>query len=49
MGKQKKAGNLHFKIVNGAGHMVPMDQPENSLEMVREFVNQFKLSAIQTE
>lgn len=27
VGKQKKAGKLHLKIVNGAGHMVPMDQP----------------------
>ena len=31
VGKKKSAGNLHFRIVNGAGHMVPMDQPRNSL------------------
>ena len=43
VGKVKKAGLLEFRIVNEAGHMVPMDQPETSLEMVRGFVNQYKV------
>ena len=41
-GSMKKAGNLEFKIVNNAGHMVPMDQGYNSLAMVKEFVNSHK-------
>lgn len=38
-GSQKKAGKLEYKIVNNAGHLVPMDQGYNSLEMVKDFVN----------
>ena len=30
---------LSFFAVNGAGHMVPMDQPENALEMVQTFTS----------
>jgi carboxypeptidase C (cathepsin A) len=37
-GSVKKAGNLEFRIVNNAGHLVPMDQGENALEMVKSFV-----------
>jgi hypothetical protein len=34
----RQYGNLHFLRVYDAGHMVPMNQPENSLEMLRRFV-----------
>lgn len=40
----KKAGvyktyeNLSFLQVYGAGHMVPMDQPVNSLSFVRDWI-----------
>ena len=37
-GSVKKAGLLEFRIVNNAGHLVPMDQGENALEMVKQFV-----------
>lgn len=37
-GSVKKAGNLEFRIVNNAGHLVPMDQGENALAMVKSFV-----------
>ncbi len=30
--------NLKFLVIYNAGHMVPFYQPENSLEMVREFI-----------
>ena len=44
-GSQKKVGKLDFRIVNNAGHLVPMDQGYNSLAMVREFVNANKKSS----
>lgn len=37
-GSVKKAGFLEFRIVNNAGHLVPMDQGENALFMLKEFV-----------
>jgi carboxypeptidase C (cathepsin A) len=37
-GSVKKAGLLEFRIVNNAGHLVPMDQGANALEMVKSFV-----------
>lgn len=37
-GSQKSAGKLSFKIVNNAGHLVPMDQGYNALSMVRDFI-----------
>ncbi len=36
-GYYKSAGNLELKTVNNAGHLVPMDQGVNALEMVRAF------------
>jgi carboxypeptidase C (cathepsin A) len=42
VGSVKSAGNLEFRIVNNAGHLVPMDQGRNALEMVRSFVNRLK-------
>ena len=39
VGAQKKAGYLEFRVVNNAGHMVPMDQGPTALSMVKEFVN----------
>lgn len=41
-GSIKSAGNLEFRIVNNAGHLVPMDQGKNALDMVRSFVNAHK-------
>lgn len=38
-GYQKKVGKLDFRIVNNAGHLVPMDQGVNALAMVKDFVN----------
>lgn len=41
-GSQKSAGKLSFKIVNNAGHLVPMDQGYNALSMVRDFIKASK-------
>lgn len=38
-GEMRQYGNLHFLRVYEAGHMVPMDQPENALAMLTRFVN----------
>lgn len=32
--------NFQFLRVYDAGHMVPMDQPENALEMLRQLIGQ---------
>ena len=37
-GEFKNVGNLTFLRVYEAGHMVPMDQPEVSLEMLNQFL-----------
>ncbi|GAA0139747.1 serine protease [Lithospermum erythrorhizon] len=37
-GKQKSHGPLTFLKVHDAGHMVPMDQPKASLEMLRRWM-----------
>lgn len=37
-GAMRQFGNLHFLRVFDAGHMVPMDQPEHALEMVKRFI-----------
>ena len=37
-GTFKEQGPLQFLGVSGAGHMVPMDQPENALVMLHTFV-----------
>ena len=34
----KRAGLLEFRIVNKAGHLVPMDRPVEALDMVTSFV-----------
>jgi hypothetical protein len=34
----KRAGLLEFRIVNKAGHLVPMDRPVEALDMVVSFV-----------
>jgi len=36
--RHRSAGNFHFMQVYEAGHMVPMDKPEESLEMVNRFI-----------
>ena len=42
----RQYGNLHFLRVYDAGHMVPMDQPENALAMINRFINNdWELSA----
>lgn len=38
-GWAKVAGNLWFVLVNGAGHMVPTDQPMSSFVMMGHFLN----------
>ena len=36
-GSYRTAGGLTFQKVEDAGHMVPMDQPEHALAMIRAF------------
>ncbi|CAI2371200.1 unnamed protein product [Moneuplotes crassus] len=38
-GEFKQANGLTFLRVYDAGHMVPMDQPKRSLEMLKKFIN----------
>lgn len=38
-GEMRQFGNLHFLRVYDAGHMVPMDQPEHALAMLRRLIN----------
>ena len=38
-GNVKNYKNFTFLRVFGAGHMVPHDQPENSLDMVNRWIN----------
>ncbi|CAK64904.1 unnamed protein product (macronuclear) [Paramecium tetraurelia] len=42
VGYHKEAGNLELVLINNAGHLVPTDQPEASLQMVTTFVNKHK-------
>lgn len=37
-GKVKNSGNFTFMRIYGAGHMVPMDQPENSLDFFNRWL-----------
>jgi carboxypeptidase C (cathepsin A) len=37
-GYKKEVGLLELRTVNNAGHLVPMDQGEASLNMVKAFV-----------
>jgi len=37
-GFNKIVGNLELRTINDAGHLVPMDQGEWALEMLRQFV-----------
>ncbi|CAH0059005.1 unnamed protein product [Clonostachys solani] len=37
-GKVKSSGNLTFMRIYGAGHMVPMDQPENSVDFYNRWL-----------
>ena len=39
VGTVKSAGLLEFRVVFGAGHLVPMDQPQVALDMATNFVN----------
>lgn len=41
-GWAKTSGNLWFVLVNGAGHMVPSDQPEAAFSMLGHFLNNEK-------
>ncbi|ETL78107.1 hypothetical protein F442_21775 [Phytophthora nicotianae P10297] len=38
-GLAKSAGNMSYVVVLNSGHLVPSDQPEASLDMMRRFVN----------
>ena len=38
VGSVKFAGLLEFRVVNNAGHFVPMDCPEAALDMASTFV-----------
>ncbi|NVK86910.1 MAG: S10 family peptidase [Gammaproteobacteria bacterium] len=38
LGHFRSAGNLTQVLVNGAGHLVPMDQPESALIMLQNFL-----------
>ncbi|ETP00892.1 hypothetical protein F441_21797 [Phytophthora nicotianae CJ01A1] len=38
-GLAKSAGNMSYVVVLNSGHLVPADQPEASLDMMRRFVN----------
>jgi carboxypeptidase C (cathepsin A) len=38
-GWAKVAGNLWFVLTNGAGHLVPIDQPEAAFSMIGHFVH----------
>ena len=39
VGEVRQFGNLHFMKVYDSGHMVPMDQPEASLEIFKRFLD----------
>lgn len=39
VGTIKSAGLLEFRVVFNAGHMVPMDRPQEALDMAVSFVN----------
>ena len=41
-GWAKVSDNLWFVLVNGAGHMVPSDQPVRALVMIGRFVNNLR-------
>lgn len=38
-GLVKSAGNMSYVVVLNSGHLVPTDQPQASLDMIRRFVN----------
>ena len=38
VGSSRSTGNLTQVLVNGAGHLVPMDQPENALALLETFI-----------
>jgi vitellogenic carboxypeptidase-like protein len=38
VGYVKQAKSLTYAIVNGAGHMVPATQPQNSLDLISRFI-----------
>ena len=38
-GQMRQLDNFHFLRVYDAGHMVPMDQPENALSMINMLID----------
>lgn len=40
----KEYENLAFVVISGAGHMVPMDKPAESLELMRRFLERLPLN-----
>lgn len=43
IGSKKEVDNLMFIKFYNAGHMVPMDQPENALLMINNFIKKVDL------
>ena len=41
VGSMKSSGLLELRIVNNAGHLVPMDCPETALDLVTSFVEKY--------
>ena len=39
IGEVKSSGNLTFMRIHSAGHMVPLDQPENSLDFFNRWLS----------
>jgi len=37
-GFYKRVGNLELRTINDAGHLLPMDQGEVALNMVKDFI-----------
>lgn len=38
VGWKKVFGNLHFVLVRNAGHLVPADQPQAAINMIKQFM-----------
>ena len=38
-GTVKQGGNLTFVVVFKAGHLVPMDQLDNSIDLIERWIN----------
>jgi carboxypeptidase C (cathepsin A) len=45
-GLKRELANLAFIKFSNAGHMVPMDQPENALKMLNWFIEEWRPEAL---